>query len=69
MKSVFSNDYTTTGLFLEEESCQVASQEKNDEKEDCEISTKIRSICRDHTNYNMLVSAVIYVCGRRGRTG
>lgn len=59
--SVFSNDYTMTGLYLEEESCQVASQEKKNEKEDSEISTKIRSICRDRTNYNLLVSAVLNI--------
>lgn len=55
--SVFSNDFTTTGVFLDDGSHLVASQDEADE--DCEVSTNIRSICRDRSNYELLVSAVL----------
>lgn len=74
-KSVFSEDFTMTGLYLEDESCAPKRASRVDKcKSTCatieenETSAMIRSICRDRNNYNLLMSAVLSMSERTGAT-
>lgn len=74
-RSVFSDDFTTTGLHLEDESCAPKRPSRTTKSkstcktiEENETSSMIRSICRDRNNYNLLLSAVLNMSERTSAT-
>lgn len=69
-RSEFSNDFTITGVAIDDESCELTVDDHSNKDDLCETkekdgtSSKIRTICRDRSNYDLLVSAVLNLSDR-----
>lgn len=67
-KTTGSNDFTTTGVFLDDLSYTGKVTARENTTEENEVSAMIRSICRDRSNYDLLVSAVLNISDRTSPT-